>query len=117
MAVSNVETNIGGMRACHHNALLSCIKARDLRPKARQGLAEQPSATAHIEHAQAVKRASPSLACQGITDEGNAQRIEHVQKRHRPAFFPPAIGQGGKAADLVGIKRGSRLRHPYFPAC
>ena len=83
------------------------IDADDVGAEPRQRLGEQPGPAADVEEVDAgERRADRRLELEMPDDQvarpGDPDRVQAMQRRHRPVRVPPRVAQRVEARDLLG---------------
>ena len=92
--IGNAGTAFDGVELGDLQGLAGHVDPRDVRSAGGHRLGQQAGATADIESALAPE------SCQAI-DPGEANRVDHMQRPHRPVGIPPA---GGHVAELAQLQ-------------
>ena len=113
VAVVDGKTRLRGVSLRHRDVALRRIGADDRRAEPRQRLAENAAAAADIEDAQAGKAVEPlriAVEMRGgaVADVSEPDRIELVQRRHRPVRVPPLPGEAREPRDFVLVDGAGR---------
>jgi hypothetical protein len=83
------------------------IDADDVRAEARQRLGKQPRAAADVEKAdpgerRPCRRLELEMPPDQIARPADPDRVEAMQRRHRPIGVPPGVAQRVETGDLLG---------------
>ena len=106
VAVVDGEARLRGVGLCHRNVLCRRIGADHRRAEPRQRLTQDAGPAADIEEAQARKaiealRIAAEMLGRAVADVGQPDRIELVQRGHRPVRVPPLAGEPREAGHFV----------------
>ncbi len=110
-AIVDVQALFGGVGAGGADIALGRIHAGDRKAQPGHRFAEQASAAADVQQAQALERTALGDVAsepQGrlVADEGQAHRIEPVQRLELALRVPPLRRHGGKARHFGGVDAG-----------
>ena len=120
-AISDLEALAGGMAAGRLDVLHSRIEPRHLRPQARQRLRYQPSAAAHVEHAQALRAAAcpawprPKWRC--ISSRRNWSRAGPIRCRARNLPRASHHCEESRAKRSISAASSVAEEAPGVPCC
>ena len=105
-AIGEAGAGLLGMGAGGLDRGLRRIDADDIRAEPRQGFGEQPRPAADIEEAdagerQAGRRLKPETPRDRIARPADPDRVQAMQRRHRPVLVPPGVAERVEARDLL----------------
>src|SRR5262249_27471494 len=109
-AIVDGEALARGVAARRGDALRRRVEPADLRPQARQRLADEPAAAADIDDLEALERPPPAtretqMAGPLRPPGGKAHRGDLVQWAELSLLVPPVLGVPREARDLGVVER------------
>ena len=119
-AIVDGEAGPRGMRLRDLDIARRGVDRRHGGAKTRQRLGEKPGAAADVEQAEPAQGLRPvtlarasldrKIAADHVAQKGDADRVQLVQRRHRPVLAPPFVAKPVESRDILRIDRSILLK-------
>ena len=101
-----------GVQPGDRDVALDGVDAGDAGAEPRHRLGQQAAAAADVEQREACQgagrqRVAAMTGGDAVADEGDARRVELVQRPELALRVPPGLGHGGELRGLHGIDAGA----------